>query len=395
MDPLLEEFIRRREHSLIVATVSSKRSIETTEKDGVKYYVLPGGNPGQYKLKRKNIQIWSSFLNEERPDLVHIWGSEFQHGLAALNALQGTPSVIHVQGILSSIARHYCAGIDERELRGIHTLRDMVKRDSILQQRRRYERRADGERAMYRKAGHYICESKWCEAVIKAMAPNAAAHYCPLSINRTFSEHTWSINRVERHSIICNASGYPLKGLHVLLRAVALLKDRYRDVKLYVPGEPQRAVNSMKCILRCHGYMKYISNLVRDLKLDEQVVWLGNLSQEELAKAIAERHVFVLSSSVENHSSSLKEAMMVGAPCVASAVGGIPEYVSHEENGLLYRFGEYELLAFYISEVFDDDSLAVRFGENARSSMRRVHNDTQVYETIIQIYTELLRNRVR
>ena len=55
--------------------------------------------------------------------------------------------------------------------------------------------------------------------------------------------------------------------------------------------------------------------------------------------------VFVLSSSIENHASSLKEAMMVGTPSIATFVGGVPEYVRHGENGFLYRFEEYEIMA--------------------------------------------------
>ena len=144
----------------------------------------------------------------------------------------------------------------------------------------------------------------------------------------------------------------------MLLRAVALLKIEFPEIKLYVPGTPVVSDGSIKWLLRKRGYTKYIETLIRQLGIGENIVWLGGLSQEELAEEYAKRHVFVMPSAIENHSSSLKEAMAVGMPCVSSYVGGIPEYVRHGENGLLYRFEEYEVLADHIKRIFTDDEFA-------------------------------------
>jgi glycosyltransferase involved in cell wall biosynthesis len=190
----------------------------------------------------------------------------------------------------------------------------------------------------------------------------------------------------EPHSVICTASGYPLKGLHMVLRAVALLKKEYSDIKLYVPGSKMISDGSVQWLLRKRGYTKYIEQLIKELKIEENIIWLGQLSQEQLAKQYAKTGAFVLSSSIENHSSSLKEAMMVGVPSIASAVGGIPEYVRHGENGFLYRFEEYEIMAGYIKKLFDDDKLAEKLSEAGRQDMIRLHGGTDVFETMRDIY---------
>ena len=100
-----------------------------------------------------------------------------------------------------------------------------------------------------------------------------------------------------------------------------------------------------------------------------------------------------MSSAIENHSSSLKEGMMVGVPCVSTAVGGIPEYVKHGENGFLYRFEEYPLAAEHIEEIFENDELARKLSLNARASALALHEGNDLYQKIIQIYKSVLEEK--
>ena len=181
----------------------------------------------------------------------------------------------------------------------------------------------------------------------------------------------------------------------MVLRAVALLKKKYPDIKLYVPGTKMIAEKSLQRWMRKRGYSKYIEKLVCKLGVAENVEWLGNISQEELAKYYAKSRVFVLSSAIENHSSSLKEAMMVGTPSVAAAVGGVPEYVRHGKNGFLYRFEEYEIMVDYIKNIFDDDELANRISEASRQDMLHLHEGQDIFGKVISIYGSILNKEER
>ena len=179
----------------------------------------------------------------------------------------------------------------------------------------------------------------------------------------------------------------------MMLKAVSLLKVKYPDVKLYIPGTKMVCSGSFTDILRKRGYTKYIEKLIKKLGIENNIVWLGSLPQEELVKQYLKANVFVLCSSIENHSSSLKEAMIVGLPCVASAVGGIPEYVRHGESGFLFRFEEYDILALYIEKVFNDIDLAEKFSSAARKDMLKLHENHNVFNRIIEIYHEILNER--
>ena len=392
MDALLEDFKQKGEHELVVATALPIKESVKYEKGGVIYYALPDNYPLLYDENKKgNILAWKTLLESEKPDLIQVWGTEFTHGLCALRQAKNIPSVIYMQGYLGSIARYYQAGIPYEDLKKTVTLRDFLKGDSILQQQKKYQKSALKEREMLTLAGNIISENEWCNSNIKSIVPQIKTYACALSINKVFAQKEWDLEKVERHSITCTASGYTIKGLHVAFRVAALLKEEYPDLKVFVPGTKMVGGKSFKERLKKNGYTKYIENLIEELGIEDNIVWLGRISQEELANQYAKSHAFLMSSAIENHSSSLKEGMMVGVPCVSSAVGGIPEYLSHGENGFLYRFEEYPLAAKYIKDIFENDELAKSLSKNARESAVKLHESNDLYQKIIQIYNEVLK----
>lgn len=391
MDALLEGFKAQNEYELIIATTAKIREIQKYNEDGITYYALPDNVPLLYNENRKsNIAAWKALIETEKPDLIQVWGTEFTHGLCALRAAKKIPSVIYMQGYLGSIARHYLAGMTHEELKKSVTVRDRLKRDSILLRQKKYYKSAENEKEMFSLAGRIISENEWCNTSVKSVVPCVKIYNCPLSVNKVFESVKWDIHEAAPHSIICNASGYPLKGLHMALRAVALLKRKYPDIKLYVPGGKVVSDGSLQWLLRKRGYSKYIEKLIKQLGIEENIVWLGSLSQDELARCYQKARAFLLCSSIENHSSSLKEAMMVGTPCVASAVGGVPEYVRHGENGFLYRFEEYDIMAGYIEKIFDDDGLAQSLSDKARSDIMKLHGTSDILQAIMNIYQGIL-----
>ena len=390
MDALLSDFRGRKDYEIVVATTLPRRDSYRLQTENITYYALPDDYPLLYnENKPGNIQAWKTLIETEKPDLIQVWGTEFTHGLCALRAADGIPSVIYMQGLLKSIAEKYRAGISERDLKKTRTLRDLLRRDSVLQQQAKFFAGAKKEAEMLRLAGNIISENEWCNSAVRAIVPKVKVYDCPLSVNKVFSEYRWDVRKVERHSIICTASGYTIKGLHCLLRAVAALKDAYPDIKLYVPGKKMVAEKGLRAWLRKDGYTNYIERMIREKNLAENIIWLGNLPQEKLAAEYAKRQVFVMPSSIENHSSSLKEAMIVGMPCVASAVGGIPEYVRNGESGFLYPFSDISALADCIRRIFEDDELATRLGNAAREDMQKLHGGEHLLERVTEIYQSM------
>ena len=219
------------------------------------------------------------------------------------------------------------------------------------------------------------------------MNPGLGVFRIPLNINDVFFEKEWNVETMEPHTIICNASGTAYKGLHVLLKALILIKREFPDVKLYVPGGTV-IVKGFKQRQSKPGYWSYVTDMIKKLDLTSNVVFTGYLTPSQLAERLAKTNVFVLCSSVENHSSSLKEALSVGTPSIASQVGGVMEYFEDGKDGYSYRYGEYECLAGYIVHLFNNIKICSDISHNARKKSRVCSND-HINSLILSMYEKL------
>lgn len=391
IDALRYDFEKHHEHTLIIASVGDVKKTLKIEKNSTVYYLLPGKSATQYNCEdSKRVDEWKEIMNECKPDLIQVWGSEFQHGVAALRSAESIPAVVYVQGLAESLARYYFAGMTVKEIHKAVTLRDVIEKNTFTQQKRGWEKQIPYEKELMTRAGNVIGENLWCRAHCRSIAAEAKYHVCPLSIGEAFFQQSWELENTEDFTIICNAANYPLKGLQTLLRAIPLIKRRYPKVKLYVPGNSLRQGNDLKTRLKNTGFDKYIKGLLKELDIEKNIEFIGRLSQDDLAARMAKTRVFVMCSALENHSSTLKEAMTVGIPCVASNVGGVPEYIRHGKNGFLYRYEEYEMIAEYVCELFSSDLLCRRFSENAKADMRKLHAGNNIYQTICDIYGQIV-----
>ena len=83
-------------------------------------------------------------------------------------------------------------------------------------------------------------------------------------------------------------------------------------------------------------YQTWCKQLIRRLGLADHVQYTGPLDAAAMRQAYLDADLFLLPSYSENSPNSLGEAMLLGLPCVASAVGGIPSMLANGTEGLLY-----------------------------------------------------------
>jgi glycosyltransferase involved in cell wall biosynthesis len=92
-------------------------------------------------------------------------------------------------------------------------------------------------------------------------------------------------------------------------------------------------------------------------------------------------------------SHALLEAMALGKPVVATAVGGNREVVDAESTGLLVPAGDPEALGRAVLRLLEDGTLAARLGEAARSVTRARFSDRRMADEYFAIYDALLARR--
>lgn len=366
-----------------VATVYQGRELRVVEKDSVIYYLLPTRkNNTKYDWSLE--PLWRRVKEEFKPDVVHIHGTEYAHGLAYIRACGAQNVCVSIQGLLSVISRYYYAGIDAKEIIKNITVRDILKMDTIFQQKRKFEKRGELEKEYIRSVSHIIGRTSWDKAHIWAINPDARYHFCNETLRPIFYKHKWDYEKCDKHTIFLSQASYPIKGLHKVLEAMPLILRHFPDARVRIAGTS--IVD--KPFYRITGYGKYIRSLVHKLHLEDKVSFLGLLNEEQMCQEYLKANVFICPSSIENSPNSLGEAQILGTPCLSAYVGGAMDMMAGDETGL-YRFEEVEMLAVKVRDVFNHYRLV---NAEIEEILRQRHDIEENTSQIIAVYKIINEN---
>ena len=355
------------------------------------FYLLPcKKNATQYDPNLKeNQDTWREVIRRFQPDVIHIWGTEFAYGTCALMVAEGIPSVVYMQGMMSQIANHLDGQLTFGEKLRSTTIRSITKQENYWREAKKYAKRVEVEKAMLQRVDGVIVENDWCAANCQILSGGCKVFKSMLPINRVFAEYEWNYEECNKHSIFTNAGPQPIKGHHMLFKALGIVKQKYPDLKVVIPGANYYFDSSLSRRLKRLAFHKHLLGLVRKYDLFDNLEFIGSQTQRQMAENMAKCNVFVMPSAIENHSSTLIEAMMVGAPTVSSNVGGVEEYYHNGENGLIYRYDEPEVLAAHIIRLFEDTEFAKMIGVNAKEQTREARLSIDLQKDFLTCYREL------
>lgn len=328
-------------------------------------------------------------LADFQPDLLHIFGTEFPHTLAAVRAF-GKPrqTLIGIQGLCSEIAKVYMAGLPEEVQKAV-TFRDWLRKDSIRQQQEKFAARGNHERQALLECGHITGRTDFDRRACEQINPHARYHFMNETMRREFYQGSWKREACIPHSLFLGQGDYPLKGMHFVLEALARLTEKYPDSKLYVAGNSVIAQDTWKEKLKLPAYGKYLLRLIARYGLQDRVIMTGPLDAAGMRERILSSGVFVCASVLENSPNTVGEAMLLGVPVAASAVGGIPDLITEGEDGLLFPAGDTAALAEAVERLWTEPELAERISENARRKAAGIHDGEANYRRLLAIYQQM------
>ena len=381
--------------NLTVATVRENQPEYNCTINGINYYLL---NAKVNKIKYDEVleEQWKKIADGINPDLVHIHGTEYAHGLALMKACPKLNYVISIQGMTSVIGRYYNSGISMMEILKNITLRDILKSQTIFQEKRKFEKRGSDIELNYIKlATDIIGRTQWDHDHVKTINPTVNYHFCNESLRDSFyNSKKWNTETKKDYTVFLTQASYPIKGLHKVLEAVNYIKDEFPQLKIRVAKK--NILHNHKGFLekmKIGGYGKYIRSLIKKYKLQNSVEFIGYKDEEAMVEEYLNAHVFICPSSIENSPNSLGEAQILGVPCIAAYVGGIPEMVTDGETGKLYRFEEVEMLAQAIKKIFTNDSFSEKLSKNSiQVASERHHRKTNLNKTL-SIYDDILSSQ--
>ncbi len=316
---LLDSLSKTKNMHIGVATVFEGNELIQFEEEGILYYLIPR-KKSLTKYDKSLEPYWRRICNSFSPDLIHLHGTEYSLGLACLNACPEYKYLVSIQGLVSVIARYYYAGIGIREILLNITFRDIIRFDTIINQRNEFIRRGILERKIINRADHITGRTKWDEVHATTINPNIKYHFCNDILQNVFytSATHWQIESVEKHSIYVSQGFYPIKGLHVLLKAVQIVKKNFPDVKIYIAGLNVVKTESCREKIALSGFGKYLKRLIINLGLEDNMVFTGQLTPNEIINKLVHVHINICPSSIENSPNSLGEAQILGVPIIAA-----------------------------------------------------------------------------
>jgi glycosyltransferase involved in cell wall biosynthesis len=119
-------------------------------------------------------------------------------------------------------------------------------------------------------------------------------------------------------------------------------------------------------------------------ELDVPASFLGARPRGEVLGLMRAADVVMLPSAWENFPHGVVEALAMGTPVVATRVGGVPEVVRDEENGLLVDPGDIDAFTGALQRLVGDDALRTRLAAAAAPSVERFSAD-KIYGMLEQI----------
>lgn len=388
LSAMAEKLEKTDEIELTIATVSGRVN-ELVEYQGEKskYFVIPSKS-SIYEYSKKVEKYWRIIKNKVQPNLVHIHGTEYPFGLAYVNSCGPQNVVVSIQGMPSEIAKYCTGGLGLWEIIRNITIRDIIKGDSIFHEIKNMNKSGNLEQQLLRRVSHVIGRTSWDRIHSIMINDKLQYHKCNESLREPFYNDKWSYEACKKHTIFVSQFHCPLKGFHILLDAVVLIRQQYPDVQIRVAGGDIMKQSSMIDFIKQSGYARILKNKIRRYHLEDSIIRMGSLDANQMKKELLLSNIYVCPSSIENSPNSLGEAQLLGVPCVASYVGGIPDFMA-EVPDKLYRYDDIKMLAYKICEVFKEKEKA----SYDNMSYKKRHDRELNLMQLLEIYKSIVSNR--
>lgn len=174
---------------------------------------------------------------------------------------------------------------------------------------------------------------------------------------------------------------------YIIVTAGALTKEKDFATAMSAFSQVSKKISGTAWLIFGEGPMRSkLTRKISEMKLTNAFL-MGY--QEPLAPIFGVADLFLLTSQSEGLNSAAMEAAACGLPLVVSNIGGLPEVVEKEYNGLLCRPGDAGEFAACIVKLLLDDKLRQQMSENAMLKAKQFDISYNV-QSVVDIYNRLL-----
>jgi len=186
-------------------------------------------------------------------------------------------------------------------------------------------------------------------------------------------------DKCKRKNLLFLGSIYPLKNIGGIIKAFSQINQYFPESRLQLAGP-----------IKDTQYWQLIQELISELNLEAQVIYLGNLNDRQILKILSGSAALVLFSHQENLPYCIIEAMAAGCPVIASDVGGVNELITHGKNGFLVQENDIKTLSNYMKIILENPTLVEKLGREAFIYSHNNYNPQEIARETIKVFRKTL-----
>lgn len=334
---------------------------------GFKYKLFPKKEDAYIKKKMLGI------INETKPDLIHVFGTEYSWGKVVEFA--PCPVIVHLQGIISAIQNSL---LPPGYSKASFLLKDGASPLNIFANYIRWKNwkyNSQREKEILRQCNYFCGRTKWDKALSRLFAPASNYFHIDEALRDVFYEAKNKEPKTNNGLTISSVISSPLyKGGDVIVKCSKLLDELGVEYEWNVFG-----INNMK---RFERKFKYKSKHVKTK---------GKVSAKELCDNLLQTDVFVHPSYIDNSPNSVCEAQMLGIPIIACNVGGVSSIVEDGVSGILVSPNDPYMMVSVIMEIYGDEKERNKLSANAKENAMQRHNKQKILSDLLSAYNEIIK----
>lgn len=354
----LSEKFRELGHSVEVIVREKFSVAEQCSRRGIPFTSINLRSRCNPFIDAKDIKILRSRIRDFQPDIVHAHrGKEHWLAAAALMGMRGAIPLIRTRHVVTKVKPH----LANKWLFGKATCGLIYVSEAVADE--------------VAKINHFIK----CKTRVITGGINENRFLIPR--DESVAEYRKFLNIPESVAVVsCLARLAPVKGQEYIIRAIPEVVKKSENV-LFLFSYPRQS-----------DYRQLLDNLVRELKVERHVRFLGPV--DNLGVFFKVSDMGILSSiDSEGWSRATVEFMYYGVPVIATDVGCLSEIIENGRNGFLIKRKDSSAIAGAVNSLVEDLPKAKEMGEYARTQVLEKHTLNNTAGKVLGFYEEVLRER--
>lgn len=320
-------------------------------------------------------------IQENKPDLIHIFGAEWCYGMLASHVT--VPVVIHIQGLWSQIRNSLL-------LPGQSTLFDRFKPElwnHPLGFFARYQyynlsmERHRREEEILRRNKYFMCRTRWDQSVVRFYNKNARIFHVDEALRQEFIGcKDWWQPHAENKKLVLVTTGacYSIKGPDVVLKTAKLIQENtgYQVEWKWIGGIDED--------------IKEFEKLTKVKAQEVGLKMMGILNATDMIRELLSSDMYVHTSYSDNSPNAVCEAQYLGMPVIATDTGGVISLFSEQyDKNMMVPMNDPFYLASKIIELREDDAKAKCLAEDNWAIAHQRHDAERISKQLKDTYLQL------